>query len=538
MNKHHIFNKVVVGAALLLTLGVSSCKDSFLEQEPQTKATLSDYFSTEEHITEALNTCYTFIRAYDYFVASDNSGMYSPFIFADVMGDDMLVGASDPSDQEVWHLASDYQSTAVNTVWAIWDNGYNGVRAANEAIDYAQQAAEAQKVSTAFARRVEAEARVMRAFYYMLTWKFYGNIVYFDRVLGATERADQLSANEVYEKLVEDLEGAIALDALPMVQDEENLGRATQALAYMIYAELVMYQNDETRFGKALGYMKEIDTCGKYDLDPDYAHIWTPDGEWSQESIFEVNYIDGSSSGRSYPDANDPYKMGAYQMGGTILPRVISPDGGSASDGVQNGWGTFVPRRTTYELFDAADKRRDATFFIPSDSYKARYQDQGMFLGKYVARDSHTSAGTGGASDMVFNDNLRVYRFAETLLNAAELTLRTGGSAADAKEYLKRVRQRAGLSEVEATIDNIIQERRFEFVGEGKRYWDLVRMEGVSGATVKASTVLKKDAEAINEKGDPGRQQDWKPTKKYLPISFKEISAAEGALQQNDEYFN
>ena len=135
---------------------------------------------------------------------------------------------------------------------------------------------------------------------------------------------------------------------------------------------------------------------------------------------------------------------------------------------------------------------------------------------------------------MGFNDNWRVYRYSETLLNAAELLVRTGGDLTVAKGYITQVRQRAGLvSEVDATLDNILQERRLEFLGEGKRYWDLVRMENVGGVNTKASTVLKAELEPINAAGDYGRTNSWTPRKKYLPIYFKEISAAEGGLKQN-----
>lgn len=122
---------------------------------------------------------------------------------------------------------------------------------------------------------------------------------------------------------------------------------------------------------------------------------------------------------------------------------------------------------------------------------------------------------------MNYNNNLRIYRYSETLLNAAELLLRTGGSAGDAKTYLNRVRKRAGLvTELEATIDNIIEERHLEFVGEGKRYWDLVR-------TGKAATVLVPDEYGY-------RTNSWTPAKKYLPIPQSEIDKAQGTLTQNN----
>lgn len=532
MKKINILFGLLVG-----TLTFTSCSDSFLEQDPPTKAPADEYFKGQEHIQEALNAVYSPLRVYDYFVNS-NGGMYCPLPFSDVMGDDMLVGASGPTDQEVWHRAFDYDLIDVNTVWAIWDNSYHGVRIANEAISYVEN--DRANLPADFAASTEAEARVMRAYYYGLLWKYYGNIPYFTEKLNATAKVEQLGHDEVYNKIIEDLEGAIAMNALPMRQTVENYGRATQAMAYMIYAELVMYQNDASRFSTALGYMQQIIQSGLYDLDTSYAHLWSPDGEWGPETIFDVNYIDGPSAGRSYPDDNDPYKSGNYVIGGTIMPRVLAPQGGVAADGVQDGWGTFIPRKSAYEMYANNDERRDVSCYVaPEGGYTPRYQDQGLFCGKYVARNSHTSEGTGGASDMVFNDNLRIYRYAETLLNAAELLVRTNGDLTLAKSYITKVRKRAGLvSEVEPTLDNIIQERRLEFLGEGKRYWDLVRMEGVSGVTTKASTVLKAEPEAVNAKGEPGRTHNWTPNKKYIPISFIEISAAEGGLVQNNDYFN
>jgi len=90
-------------------------------------------------------------------------------------------------------------------------------------------------------------------------------------------------------------------------------------------------------------------------------------------------------------------------------------------------------------------------------------------------------------NNLNFNNNYRYYRYSEALLNAAELLLKTGGSAATAAQYVSQVRQRAGLDAVSTvTIDDIIDERDLEFMGEGKRYWDLVR-------TGKAATVLVPD---------------------------------------------
>lgn len=511
MKKSNLILIGLMSASMLLT----GCSDSFLESEPQTKATLEEYFSTKEHIQEALNAAYNPMHSYDYNVDQDGDGQYTPLNFSDVMADIMLVGAADPTDQEIWHLAANYSSTPLNAIYNVWNTSYKGIKRANDVLYYLEEAG--NKLSTAEKNAIAAEARVLRAWYYCQVWKFYGNIPYFQKALTLPYHADQLSADQIYANNIADLEGAIALNALPMSWDADNLGRVSLAMAYMLYAEMVLYQNDTSRYATALQFMNAIIGDPNYDLAPDYTQIFTPGGEWSKESIFEINYTDGPTAGRAYDNIN--------AIGGTILPKVISPDGGStdaSGKSIESGWGTFIVRQSTYDMYDAADKRRGATCFLPTNSYKKRYQDTGIFLNKYLARNK--ASDTGGAPDMGFSDNYRVYRYAETLLNAAELLVLTGGDLTVAKGYITDVRQRAGLTtQVDATIDNILNERKLEFVGEGKRYWDLIR-------TGKAATVLVADGVY--------RTKSWNVNKKYLPISQKEISAAEGSLRQNEAYLN
>lgn len=82
------------------------------------------------------------------------------------------------------------------------------------------------------------------------------------------------------------------------------------------------------------------------------------------------------------------------------------------------------------------------------------------------------------------------------------------------------MRSRAGVASIPATLDNVIEERHLEFVGEGKRYWDLIR-------TGKAATVLVPDQYGY-------RTNTWSESKKYLPIPQSEIDKAQGTLKQNN----
>lgn len=189
-------------------------------------------------------------------------------------------------------------------------------------------------------------------------------------------------------------------------------------------------------------------------------------------------------------------------------------------DGHDDGWGFCPVRKETYDRYQAGDVRRDATCWNAgaiSTEYNQRYQDTGLFLEKYAAH-SGDNARQKADAQLNWNNNLRIYRYAETLLNAAELILRGAGSG-DAQGYLDQVRERAKVNTIPANLENVIEERHLEFVGEGKRYWDLIR-------TGKASTVLVPDAYGY-------RTNTWSASKKYLPIPQSEIDKARGTLTQN-----
>lgn len=499
--------KYIIAGLITSVLLNTGCADSFLDLESKTKETVDTYFTTDEHIQEAV------VAAYDPLHWSDwGMKQYNPvLIMSDIMADDIWVGGADKNDNQYWHLMMNYSALPTNCMVGLWSVAYSGVKRSNDILTYIGWAGEnlTQKNATYY----EAQARVLRVFYYNWIWKFWGNIPYYEKNLQPPYIAEQLTADVVYDNIIKDLEGAIALDALPMKETSNNYGRVTKAMAYMLYAEIVMYQNDETRYAKALDYMKQIIDSGSYSLATDYTSIFKEAGEWSNESIFEINYKDDKAA-RSW---NNP-----LYAGGTILPRLISPSGwADGTDGHDNGWG-FCPLRTeTYERYSNNDTRRGATCWnaAAAGSYKPRYQDTGFFLEKYAAHTGDNADQIADA-DLNYNNNLRIYRFSETLLNAAELIVRGAGSG-DAKEYLNRVHKRAGLTvEVAATIDNIIEERHLEFVGEGKRYWDLIR-------TGKAATVLVPDVYGY-------RTNSWTAAKKYLPIPQSEIDAAQGTLTQNN----
>ena len=507
MKKTKIFALVFAAAGML-----TSCDADWLEVQNPNGEPLEEYYVNEKTLTESLNAAYDPIHWPDWGLDQYNALN----IDAEIMGDNVWVGGSDKNDMANWHKLANYEADGNNTFSSLWTVDYSGVKRCNDLLRYLGR--DGIQISDQLKKNYEMQARLLRVYYYNNLWHYFGNIPFFLENLTASNgyTAPQLTADEVYAQLIVELEAVIESNVLPMRAEDKDCGRVTQGLAYMLYAEMVMYQNDKERYGKALEYMKNIIGSGKYELDPDFAHIWTEDGEWCKESIWEINYQDNNNErGWSSPLA----------VGGTILPCLIGPNswpGGDGFDAGQDGWGFMPVRLETYNLYAEGDLRRDATIWdVRGVSYTERYQDTHLWVAKYRPITANL-ADAGFDSNLNYNNNLRMYRYAETLLNAAELAIATGQTAG-AEQWLNEVHHRAGLTDnLALTLENVKAERRLEFVGEGKRYFDLVRWGD-------AATVLVPDNYGY-------RTNSWTPNKKYIPIAESELTS-DPNLKQNEAYF-
>ena len=101
------------------------------------------------------------------------------------------------------------------------------------------------------------------------------------------------------------------------------------------------------------------------------------------------------------------------------------------------------------------------TLYTTADIRKTLINANGFITGKY----------TNGSG----NDNIKMIRNEEVILNGVEAEL-NGGSAAKALSYYNLLITQRGLTAVTAvTMDDLKKERARELIGEGQRQWDLLR---------------------------------------------------------------
>ena len=496
--------KIFFALSAFAVLILSSCGEDFVTAVHNSSEPQEEYYLNEERMFQGLVAAYDPLKWYDYFYEYNSLNMVS-----DIMADDIYCGGSNEGDQPKLVKTHYYTATSQEQCGSIWTISYSGINRACHVLEHVDAV---PGMSDETKTLYKAEATVLKAFYYNILWKFWGNIPYYDENLKAPYTAPQLTADEVYEKIVTRLEEVFELGVLPMKAAAGSEGRITKAMAYMLYAETVMYQKDANRYDKALGYMDEIIESGQFSLVSDFASIWEESGEWGTESIWEINYI-SEGAARSWGSP--------IHSGGSVYPMLIGVPGAPEASGYKGGWGFSPVAQSAWDMYAEDDARREGGIlnfyheFPDMTLGEERWQYTGLFLKKYIAR-MNGNHGQFADADMNYGNNQRYYRYAETLLNAAELGVLTGK---DRSQHLAAVRARANCKDTGTTQLDILEERHKEFMGEGKRYWDLIR-------TGQAETVLK----AANHEW---RTTDWTPNKKYWPLPQTEVDKDPALVQNN-----
>jgi len=533
--KRYIFLSIIVAFAGII---FTSCGDDFLTAN-STGNIPAGVVLTEQSVKENVASVYHILLRDNY-----ANGYNGVFFLADLRADDVYKGGESAGDQgQLYNLAT-FTCTPSNNVEGVWALNYRGITRANEAIVNIEKLLDQDGFSgnRNLLEQYKEEALFLRAYYLHILWKNWGNIPYTTTILTEPYVAPQYTADEIYGFIMEDLAACESLGKLSLKSPE--LGRVNLAAIYMLKAECVMYQKDQSKYNEAAANMAQIIASPDYDLMPDFDAMWLEENEWCKENIFETNQgSEGTDWGTS---AANPFGFG------TNLPCFISPNGLTDPDGeFIGGWGFSPVRPYLWALagtpaqngkepiFEANDLRRMASINNwVGGNYGDRFQDTGYYLRKYAARTGYNPRGT---TDLNYVNNLRIYRYAETLLNYAELVGILGATASGgvtAQACMDQVRTRAGVSSIPVNQANIELERHREFIGEGRRYWDLIRW-GKAAATLSETVVETTPGGGNRPPTTWTWSRNWTDNDKYLPIPENEINVTIGTaypLTQNPGY--
>jgi hypothetical protein len=507
--KKYNFLIIAIFAGLLC---MTSCGDDFLTATSTEKQEAGGA-ATEGAILSNLGSAYQILLFDSY---ADNN-YNSVFLMSDLRSDDIYKGGGDAGDQAQLYRLSLFTSTAAENIGGLWTIYYSGLARCNNVLIACDNAIDVNETKL---EQYKAEAHFLRAYYVHLLWKFWGNVPYFEEPLMTPPyMTRQFQADEVYKEILEDIDFACIEGKLPMKTSGADLGRVSRAAALMLKARVVLYQKDQSRYAEITKDMATIINSGQFQLMDDFDAMWNDENEFCAESIFESNQL---PEGKTWATG--------WQGYGTNFPAYVSPNELKDPDGIfKGGWGFGPVRQAAYDIFEAGDTRREGSINAwPAGSYGVRFQDTGLFLRKYAARVGYNPP--PGDTDLNYCNNLRIFRYAETLLNYVELVKMFGQAeqGVSAQDCFDQIRYRAfgKDSSIATTAENIKLERRREFVGEGMRFWDLVRW----GDAPQVLTENDVDHNSVRT------FVDWM---KYLPIPQADMDVTKGTefeLIQNGQW--
>lgn len=495
--------------ALALVLGLASCSEDFLTVNP-TSSKLAGGEATEDVIMENLASAYECLLFDSYADQNYNSIVVVP----EIMGDDAFKGGSSASDQSQLYDIHMFNASGVQNLGGLWNVLYSGIARCSE---FQTSCENAKGINEADLAAYKAEAKLLRVYYFHLLWKIWGNVPYYEGELTSPYMARQYSADELYAEMVADLDEVIAEKNLVFNPQGDKLGRMGRATAMMLKARIVMYQKDQSKYQEVAQNMGEIIASGEYSLYNDFAGMWLDEGEFCCESIFETNQI---------PGAGQSWSNGWYGFG-TNMPAFITQRAAVSDLGLNSGWGFCPVRESAWNFFnEAGDTRKEGSIndlraYLTDDAF----QNCGFYFAKYAARSGYKLE--IGDNDLNYANNLRIFRYAETLLNYAELVGVEGVSAYNgitAQSCLDAIRKRAfgADNSIPVSKDNIKSERRKEFMGEGMRYWDLIRWGDAANALTENETFVQVNKSVFTQK------RTWTENKKYLPLPQTDIDRTAG----------
>jgi hypothetical protein len=357
-----------------------------------------------------------------------------------------------------------------------WAGGYEIIARTNTILNRLQNAS---LDNPALGDRIRGEALFVRSLVYYNLAVTFGNIAeQFDEVTSPNVQINQVTADVIYNRIASDL--AEAANLLPSSYSGSDVGRATSGAASTLLG-LVHLTNGEN--GQAETALRSVIQSDQYELIPDFEDIWGVENQNNEESIFEIQYKSGG------------------QGTGSPFTEYYSPDL-SISGGVGGGNAPQLIPEELESAFDSGDERLN-TIELAED-------DGEPYLTKY---DGTQFAAFDG------DNNFIVFRYADVLLMLAEAI----GEGQEATDLIDEVRERSGLTTSIADLpgtysEKLIAERKREFVGENKRWPDLLRF-GV------AQQVM---SDFLSDEGISPSD-----VRLLYPIPQREIDAAPGELEQN-----
>lgn len=425
---------LTIGTLLLL---VSSCSSSLLDITNENHQGTGNFWETEQDIEDGV------IAVYSMFY---RQGTWTRNIYTQMNGmadEGVSYAGWTELNEYTKFIFTNYNFHEANV--KIWNEHYVAIYRANQVLDNINNVAFKDE---AHRKDLIAQTKFLRSFYYFYLTILWDNVPLVLTTSSASDQPFQKSADEILTQIETDLEAAVV--DLPETRKNTQTARPTKGAAYALLAKAYAQHHKWSDAKRCLEWIVDKEGKQYYELVSNYGDNFNNKTENNKESLYEIHFSLINEGG--FDQTDNPFDPNAQL--GTQIEINQSPAG--------IGWNNIEARRWLVDLYKkekTVDGKNDprlyytlwydnaSTDFSNFTNHKIYGNDwKSEWGGRVFIKKYSTDA------DPIYywnNNNFRVLRFADILLLYAEVINEVEGPTTKALECLNRVRNRAGLSNIQ-----------------------------------------------------------------------------------------
>lgn len=490
----------IILTMLTLIGGMTACNDQLDVQNPNSQTTY-DFGNTESDLQEAVIACYNRIRLEGTFARVG-------YTLDAVRGDEVW------NSSQQWYLEYDNLNSpgtiGIGDEW-IWRDCYHVANRTN----FVLSKVDGVKMPEASYNQIAGQALFLRSLAYYELATYYQTVPLITDYASYSDINTMYASNNTQDEVFDQIEADLtkAMQMLPSRDEggEWAKGRATSGAAAGYLARALMFRH---KYAEAYTILKDIigGKYGHYELTADYGDNFREGAAYenNSESLFEVQFMDYGTGGTD--EEWTPVNISSQAtQGHAVESNYASQQMGS--------WGDLAGAPWLYNLFkkeNSTDGRLDPRLYWTLVTFENEYSNYtGLKTAAYPNGDPRSNTiyqkditatplsntAQGGVSIAKFTNarnnlyssitnglhcgvNLRLMRYSDVLLRAAECENEINGPTQMAIDYINIVRRRVALKDLkvsdfpsaDALFEQIANvERPKEFGCENGRGIDLLR---------------------------------------------------------------
>lgn len=479
----------LIWLAMLICMIAGSCT----KLDPKVYDQVVTFWNSPDQIAAGVAPAYSGLRDYAPFNGAFGPGAYA---LNELSSDEIILPTrgGDWADNGLWEEMWKHTWTATNPVM---ENGWQFIYGGSARVNNILQSVGALNPKPINSPSIEAELKIVRAFYHYTALDLFGNVPIFDSNYTEPSKLQTKQRSEVFSFVEKEIK-----DNLPYLSSEvsqKTYGRATRWVAYSLLAKLYLNAavfSGTSRWSDCIAACDSVLNSNQFSLEQNFFSNFVINNEGSRENVFVIPFDDQKGLNYFWLQVATLH----YNSGATF----------NLVNGGANGLCSTVEY---YNLFDANDLRRNMFLvgqqFVNQIRDSAHIQYDGQ-TGLRLIFDptiktfsiSDASSKTAGArcAKWQFNstnsgnmsNDYAVYRLADIILMKAEAQFRLGnmaGALATINQKINGVsiRSRAGMPDFsmsEMNADGLLAERARELSWEGFRRNDMIRLGHFTDARI------------------------------------------------------